>query len=81
MEHMLRCLRRNTKDRGALAVEYGLMAIVASLVVAVIVLLGQLPADGLSEKCESITTAAVEGETLCSSGTEGGDHALPPTAP
>jgi Flp pilus assembly pilin Flp len=52
IEHIRRCQRRNVKDDGALTVEYGLMTLVASLVVGVILLLGQLSADGVSQTCE-----------------------------
>jgi hypothetical protein len=58
IENIRRCQCRSVKDGGALSVEYGLITLVASLVVGVIFLLGQLSADGVSQTCESVAIAS-----------------------
>jgi pilus assembly protein Flp/PilA len=55
----LRKVMRDTKDRGASAVEYGLMvAAIAAVIVGIVFGLGGVVADVFTNTCQSIENAA-----------------------
>jgi pilus assembly protein Flp/PilA len=55
----LRKLMRDGKDRGASAVEYGLMvAAIAAVIVGVVFALGTFVGDAFNNTCDNIQTAA-----------------------
>jgi pilus assembly protein Flp/PilA len=55
MNQVWRCLPRNNGERGASAVEYGLMtAAIAAIVVGVVLVLGQFVSARLTETCVNI---------------------------
>jgi pilus assembly protein Flp/PilA len=73
----LRKVMSQAKDRGASAVEYGLMvAAIAALIVAVVFGLGTVVSKTFSDTCSSLSTKTVAGATPaegCSSATGDGD--------
>lgn len=55
----LRKVMRDTKDRGASAVEYGLMvAAIAAVIVGIVFGLGGVVADVFNDTCKSIEASA-----------------------
>jgi len=74
---MLRYFRKLTgdvKDRGASAVEYGLMvAAIAAVIVAVVFGLGSLVKDTFSSTCTSIAEGPADAGDNAGDGCDGGD--------
>jgi pilus assembly protein Flp/PilA len=69
----LRKVMRDTKDRGASAVEYGLMvAAIAAVIVGIVFGLGTLVGNTFKDTCQSITnkaTVAPGGNSTCPAAT------------
>jgi pilus assembly protein Flp/PilA len=60
----LRKVMRDTKDRGASAVEYGLMvAAIAAVIVGIVFGLGQLVGNTFNKTCASISSQSVSNGT------------------
>ena len=56
----MRAVMRDAKDRGASAVEYGLMvAAIAAVIVGIVFGLGSLVSNVFNDTCSSISTAGV----------------------
>jgi pilus assembly protein Flp/PilA len=66
MLHYFRKISADAKDRGASAVEYGLMvAAIAAVIVAVVFGLGGLVQDAFTDTCETIATETDNTEEDC----------------
>lgn len=66
MLNYLRKVMRDTKDRGASAVEYGLMvAAIAAVIVGIVFGLGGVVREVFTETCDSIQTQAQTDGTDC----------------
>jgi pilus assembly protein Flp/PilA len=80
---MLRYIRKfagDVKDRGASAVEYGLMvAAIAAVIVAIVFGLGGLVRETFQDTCASIDQGA--GQTLDANCAGGGQQQPPPPPP
>jgi pilus assembly protein Flp/PilA len=58
--------RRRSSDRGASAVEYGLLiAAIAGVIIAIVFGLGEVIGGVFSDSCNGIGTAATQSTTRC----------------
>jgi pilus assembly protein Flp/PilA len=72
----LRKVMRDTKDRGASAVEYGLMvAAIAAVIVGIVFGLGTLVGNTFNNTCKSITAGAAN--SAAGTTTAAGDDCAP----
>jgi pilus assembly protein Flp/PilA len=70
----LRKAMRNTKDRGASAVEYGLMvAAIAAVIVGIVFGLGGVVQDVFSSTCDTIKTGATDAGSAVDADCEDGE--------
>ena len=77
MSRYFRKAGHELRDRGASAVEYGLMvAAIAAVIVAVVFGLGGLVRDTFSNTCQEITDSAPDGSAVpADADCDGGDEA------
>jgi pilus assembly protein Flp/PilA len=81
MSARIRRLARTAQDRGASAIEYGLMiAAIAAVIVTTVFTLGSFVEGAFTKTCAAISASPVEGSGDCT-GAPAGGTGTPPPAP